>query len=318
MNTIPLPTAFNARIRTRHLLLLDALGRSGVLRRAAAELNMTQPTATQLLQQLEESLGVLLFNRKSRGMEPTTFGEVMIRHARSIIGDLAYAREELAGLSEGSLGKVSLGAVAGAVPNLVAPAIARLKSNAPRLKVSVQVESSDILLRALVLGELDLMVGRVVAGFNIDDFRLEILREEPMCVVANSAHPLARRENLEMADLMAETWILQPAEGAVRRAVEFVWQDQGLTSLPDIIETSSIVFTTAMLQDTNMISVIPINVALYHAPVGITVLPLNTKIRMERLAVVTRRNSLLSPAVESLLRVLRNIHAKRSPLPAAD
>ena len=311
MSTIPTPSAFNARIRTRHLLLLDALGRSGVLRRAAAELNMTQPTATQLLQQLEESLGVTLFNRQSRGMEPTIFGEVLIRHARSIISDLAYAREELAGLSDGSLGKVSLGAVSGAVPDLVGPAIARLKSEAPMVKIGVQIESSDVLLRALLLGELDLVLGRVVPGFTVDDFRLEALREEPMCFAANAAHRLARREHLEMADLMGETWILQPAGGAVRRSVEFVWQELGFTRLPDILETSSILVTTALLQDTNMIAVIPIDVAEHYASIGITVLPVNAKVRMERLAIITRRNAELSPAVQAFLAVLRIVHAQR-------
>ena len=318
MGTIPTPTAFNARIRTRHLLLLDALGRSGVLRRAAAELNMTQPTATQLLQQLEESLGLSLFNRQSRGMEPTVFGEVMIRHARSIIGDLAYAREELSGLSEGALGKVSLGAVSGSVPNLVGPAIARLKREAPRLKVTVLIESSDVLLRALLQGELDVVLGRIVAGFDIEDFRLELLREEPMCIVANANHPLARRESLDMANLMGETWILQPAGGAVRRSMEFVWQDLGFTTLPDILETSSILLTTALLQHTSMISVVPVDVAEHYASVGIAVLPVNTRVKMERLAIMTRRNAALSPAVEAFLAVLRNVHAQRHGPQAAD
>lgn len=318
MGTIPTPTAFNARIRTRHLLLLDALGRSGVLRRAAAELNMTQPTATQLLQQLEESLGVTLFNRQSRGMEPTVFGEVMIRHARSIVGDLASAREELSGLSEGALGKVSLGAVSGSVPSLVGPAIARLKTEAPRLKVAVLIESSDVLLRSLLQGELEVVLGRIVAGFNIEDFRLELLREEPMCIVANAEHPLARREGLDMADLMGETWILQPAGGAVRRSMEFVWQDLGLTILPDILETSSILLTTALLRHTSMISVVPVDVAEHYASVGIAVLPVNTRVKMERLAIMTRRNAALSPAVEAFLAVLRNVHAQRHGPQAAD
>ena len=318
MGTIPPPTAFNARIRTRQLLLLDALGRLGVLRRAAAELNMTQPTATQLLQQLEESLGVTLFNRQSRGMEPTVFGEVMIRHARSIVGDLAYAREELCGLSEGVLGKVSLGAVSGAVPHLIGPAIARLKSEAPRLKVSILVESSDVLLRSLLQSELDVVLGRIVAGFNIVDFHLELLREEPMCIVANADHPLARRKSLAMADLMGETWILQPPGGAVRRSMEFVWQDLGITTLPDILETSSILLTTALLQHTGMVSVVPVDVAEHYASVGIAVLPVSTRVKMERLAIMTRRNAALSPAVEAFLTALRSVHARRHRPQAAD
>src|SRR5690606_19801029 len=106
--------------------------------------------------------------------------------------------------------------------------------------------------------------------------------------------------------------------GAVRRSMEFVWQDLGLTILPDILETSSILLTTALLRHTSMISVVPVDVAEHYASVGIAVLPVNTRVKMERLASMTRRNAALSPAVEAFPAVLRNVHAQRHGPQAAD
>jgi len=310
MSTIPTLAAFKARIKTRHLLLLRKLGEYGVLRRAAEELNMTQPTATQLLQQLEESLGLKLFVRHSRGMHPTIYGEVLIRYARSIDNDLANARDELIGLSEGSSGRVSIGTVSGAIPGLVGPAIAKFKEKAPMVRVSVQVDSSAALLAALVRDSLDMVIGRIVAGYSIEDFILEPLKHEPMCIVAGSGHPLARRSSVELAELMEETWILQPEGGAIRIPVERALRERDVTDLPNILEATSILLTTSLLQQANMISVIPLDVAQYFDRVGmITILPVDFDVRMERQSIITRRGSEHSPAALDCLEALRAVHA---------
>src|SRR6478672_2615392 len=62
------------RLKSRQMLLLIALHQVKSLRKAAAMLNMTQPTATKLLQDLERNIGLPLFDRGRRGMQPTNYG----------------------------------------------------------------------------------------------------------------------------------------------------------------------------------------------------------------------------------------------------
>ena len=102
------------RLRTRQLLLLEALGRGGQLGRAAMELGMSHPAATKLLQQAEEAVGAALFTRLARGMQPTPTGEVLIRFARQALVDFRFAREQLAALRSGLRGRLRLGSVPGA------------------------------------------------------------------------------------------------------------------------------------------------------------------------------------------------------------
>lgn len=313
MSSIPSLTAFKTRIRTRHLLLLRKLGECGVLRQAAEELNMTQPTATQLLQQVEQSLGVNLFVRHSRGMTPTIYGEALIRYARSIDNDLANAREELIGLAEGSSGKVAIGAVSGAIPSLVSPAIARLKDRAPLVRVSVLVDSSSALLPALSQGAIDLVVGRIVEGFSVEDFALEPLGDEPMCIVSGVHHPLAARQTLELEELMGETWILQPRGSAIRTPVERALRERNITDLPQILEATSILLTTALLQETTMISVVPLDVARHYSKAAmIRIMPVEFNVNMERQALIMRLGIEPSPAVACFVDALRQIRAKRA------
>ena len=98
------------RLRTRQLLLLEALGREHNLGRAAAALGMSQPAATRLLQQAEETVGVPLFTRLARGMEPTPSGEVLVRFARQSMVDFRIAREQMAALHSGLRGQLRQGA----------------------------------------------------------------------------------------------------------------------------------------------------------------------------------------------------------------
>ena len=145
------------RLRTRQLLLLEALGRELNLGRAAAALGMSQPAATKLLQQAEEALGVRLFTRQARGMEPTATGAVLIRYARQSLVDFGFAREQMAALRSGLRGRLRVGTVPGALPQLLAPALADYKRKHPRVAVSVLVETSDVMLGLLERGDVDLV-----------------------------------------------------------------------------------------------------------------------------------------------------------------
>ncbi len=85
-----------ARLKTRQLLLVIALSEEGNIHRASQLLNMTQPAASKLLKDLEDVLGVLLFERLPRGMRPTWYGDTLIRHARAALVSLNTAHEGLA------------------------------------------------------------------------------------------------------------------------------------------------------------------------------------------------------------------------------
>src|SRR3989442_1475394 len=87
------------RIKSRQVMLLDALDEHRNLRRAAAAIHTTQPAATALLQQLEEGLGVVLFERHARGMEPTVYGDVMIGRLPDQFYDEDLEIEQLEGES---------------------------------------------------------------------------------------------------------------------------------------------------------------------------------------------------------------------------
>jgi len=294
------------RIKSRQIMLLGALDEHRNLRRAAAAIHTTQPAATALLQQLEEGLGVSLFDRHARGMEPTLYGEVMIRYARSVLHDFEHAGSEMAALAAGQAGLVRIGTVMGAMPVILTNALARFKDGHPKVRVTLQVDTSDLLIPALVRGDLDVALGRLPDQFQGGDLEIESMEGEAMAVVARPGHALFDKPSLKIVDLVAQSWILHPTGSPMRRRIEQALQEASMAPPPDILETSSILATTALLESTDMISVIPLDVAQHYANYGmLAIVPVELPISMAKLGMLTRKEKELSPAVKAFLRALK-------------
>jgi DNA-binding transcriptional LysR family regulator len=300
------------RIKSRQVMLLDALAEHRNLRRAAAAIHTTQPAATALLQQLEEGLGVALFERHARGMEPTIYGEVMIRYARGVLHDFAYAGDEMAALAAGASGLVRIGSVAGTTPGLLTQGLVRFKAANPRVRISLQVDTSDLLMPALLRGDVDVVLGRLPDQFYDEDLEIEQLEGESMSVVARPGHPLFDQGEVTLENLITQTWILHPLGSPMRRRVEQALQLASLAAPPDIVETSSILATTSLLEASNMISVVPLEVAQHYASYGlIAILPVELPISMVNPGIITRKKKDLSPAVKGFLHALRDSMLER-------
>ncbi len=179
-----------ARLKTRQLLLLVALAEEGNIHRAAQVLNMTQPAASKLLKDLEDVLEVPLFDRLPRGMRPTWYGETMIRHARVALASLNQAHDELTALKAGRFGQVSVGAITAPGLTLMPPAVAMVKREQPDLRVSLEIETSPVLIERLEQGKLDILVARLFAEHDKSQLRYEALTEEPVCALVRPGHPL--------------------------------------------------------------------------------------------------------------------------------
>ena len=294
------------RLRTRQLLLLEALGRENNLGRAAAGLGMSQPAATKLLQQVEEAVGARLFTRLARGMEPTPSGEVLVRYARQALVDFGFAREQIAALRSGLRGRLRLGTVPGALPQLLAPALAEFKRQHPRVAVSVLVETSDVMIALLERGEVDLVLGRPTERHSDEELDIQPLLAEPQVAVVRTGHPLLSQARLALEDLVRWPWVLQPPGSPQRSRFESALREAGLHSRLDITETASTVATTVLLEASDMAAIMPASLAAHYARLGVLqVVPLELPLRVPSIHLITRRHRELSPAAQGFAHALR-------------
>jgi DNA-binding transcriptional LysR family regulator len=295
-----------ARLKTRQLLLLIALDDYRNIHRAAEELHMTQPAASKQIKDLEEMLDVRLFERLPRGMEPTIYGETMIRHARMALTSLALAHDDIVTLKAGLSGQVEVGAIMAPAMALLPRAIARVKEEAPLLRIGVQLETSNLLLDKLQHGTLDFMVGRIFDTIDTSGLIYEELTEEPACAVVRPGHPLLDNPRLQLKDIAALPWILPPHGSILRYRFDMMFRRAGLEPPANVVDTTAMLVVTALLQQTESLHVMPLEVAQYYASLNVMrVLPIDLPCKMDAFGIIRQRDHLLSPGAELLLRAVR-------------
>ncbi|KVP01965.1 LysR family transcriptional regulator [Burkholderia ubonensis] len=296
------------RLKTRQLLLVVALADEGGIHRAAAALNMTQPAASKLLRELEETIGAVLFERLPRGMRPTLYGDALIRHARAALGSLDQAREELAALKAGRLGHVAVGAITSPGLRVVPPAIAAVKGTHAGIHVSVEIDTSNVLLERLAQDKLDVVLGRLSAEHDKLHLRYEPLTGEPVAAVVRPGHPLLARAPLALADVQRAAWVVPPAGSVLRHRFELMFQRASLAPPANVVETAALLFITRVLEQSDMIAVLADEVARYYAAHGIVaMLPLEMDCRMDDFGLITRTDRLYSPAATVMVDALRAV-----------
>lgn len=190
---------FDLRL-VRHAL---ALARHRHFARAAAALHVSQPTLSRNIASLERTLGVRLFDRGPAGVEPTSFGRLVLERGEQLLAgesDLLREIKLQAGIEVGNLA-VSAGPYPFEIS--VGTAMMRLISAHPRLRVEVSVADPRDVLQGVLNGRVD--TGLADAGFNSRDERFSIqpLPAHPILMACRPGHPLAGKRRLSRADVFA-------------------------------------------------------------------------------------------------------------------
>lgn len=301
-----------SRLKTRHLVLLKELGRHRSILRAAEAAQLTQPAASKLLSELEETLGVSLFERLPRGVVPTWYGEVMIRRASAALAEMSLAHQEVMELLSGMTGRVSVGTVLTPATSLLPRAVHLLKARHERLHVSIEVDASKALVERLRAGSLDIVVGRILDASAAQELAFEPLAEEPHRFIVRAGHPLCGRESLGVKELAGQSWILPPAGSILRDRLTAMFVSHGLDMPARTVETAALPVALALLQGGDMVAALPEEVVRSQLGAGaLAVLPLDAGLKLDAYGIVTRRQHVLSPGAQALLEVLRELASAR-------
>lgn len=308
---VPPAWSIRARLRMRHLELLLSLGDLRSLHKAAARMNMTQPAASKLLQEVETMFGVPLFLRSRQGTIPTDFGSSLLQKASLLLAELDGARDEIESLALGASGRLRIGAQQVALPLLVPQTLAQLRTRLPNVAVLIQEGGNDVLLAALGRGELDCVLGRLVAPIENSNFHPEVLYAEPVVVVARTGHPLTKTRQISPATLARQAWILPPREAPLRHIMEQFFMEHDLALPAAAIESVSLLSNSVLMSNTDMVTVMPLAVARYHAEHNrLAILRFRHSWTLPPVGVVRRIETRESAALGCFLATLRTVAAE--------
>ena len=185
-------------LTTLNLVLAIADTRS--ITRGAAREHLALAAASKRLSDLEARFGVMLFERRARGVEPTEAGRALVRHVRSLHANLHALESEVVEFSRGIKGHLRIVANASAISECLPPALAAFSQAHPQIRISLEEESSAEVQAAVAEGRAD--VGVFVPP-QLDN-RLDTLpwRQGELAVVVPARHALARRKALRFEQLL--------------------------------------------------------------------------------------------------------------------
>lgn len=212
----------------RHLRYFIAVAEESNFTRAAQRLHIAQPPLSRQIQQLEENLGVQLFERNSRPLKLTDTGRFLYSHAVQLLARTTEleAMTRRVGKTERSL---SVGFVGSTLYGLLPKIIRRFRSENSAVEVSLHEMTTMEQIKALKEGRIDIGFGRI----RLEDpsIRRVVLREERMIVALPLGHPLLdAKPVLSLHDLVNETLIIFPQAPRPSYAdqVLAVFQDRAL------------------------------------------------------------------------------------------
>ncbi|MEE3288922.1 MAG: LysR family transcriptional regulator [Pseudomonadota bacterium] len=204
-------------ITIRQLQVFEAVARHASYTRAAEGLHLTQPAVSMQIKQLEGSVGLPLFEQIGKRIFLTQAGEAMLRHAQTIIGHLAAAREEMDDLKGVDSGRLRI-AVASTVNYFATRLLARFARQHPGVKITLDVTNRETLLQNLEHNLPDVvLMGAPPKGL---DLQADAFMDNPLIMIAPPDHRFTKRRTIALGNLDTETFVIRESGSGTRIAME--------------------------------------------------------------------------------------------------
>lgn len=275
---------------------------TGSITQAASRLGLTQSALSRRVQQLEEQLGARLFTRSRQGIELTEEGRLALQSGQRLLTSWNNLREEIR-LHQGlELGRVRIGGGATAVSFILPGAIARFQASHPNILFQMKEAGSSEIAEDVLAGRLE--VGIVTLPVRSTELLSRALMDDDIVLVAGRDHPLAQRQDLEVAGLADQGFVGFEAGTALRQLIDQAVREAGLE--PHVVmELRSIPSILRMVASTGHLAFVS-RLALGLQPDVVELKLRGLRIR-RRLAVISRRQARLSAASEAFVEQLLTV-----------
>jgi LysR family transcriptional activator of glutamate synthase operon len=196
-------------VELRHVRYFLAVARHAQFTRAAEELHIVQPALSQQIKQLEQELGVVLFERGSRNVDLTPAGQAFLSRAERILADVENTMAEMRDFSKALHGRVAIGSMfsLGLGPLQLPSMLAAFHARYPEVQVILREGITNTLLRQVQTGEIDIALTDLSIADSLADFAVEPITSEPLVALVGPEHPLAHRTSVRLGELSHERFI---------------------------------------------------------------------------------------------------------------
>jgi DNA-binding transcriptional LysR family regulator len=298
------------RLRFRDLHVFFAVVQSGSMAKAATQLGLTQPAVSDIVAGLEHMFGVRLFDRNSRGVEPTIYARALLKRGRAAFDELKQGIKDIEFLSDPTVGELKIGCPASLVAGMVSLAIERFNREYPRVVLHFdEVTSPSSEFPTLREREHDVVLARIARPLvDEDDLDIEVLFQDPLVIAADARSEWARRRKIKPAELLEASWILTAPRARVYLSVAEAFQAQGLAMPKISLVAQSGLVRMNLLSRGPFITAVPRSLLRFNAVrYSLKVLPVDLQIRGYPVAILSLKNRVLNPLVALFIGHVRKV-----------
>lgn len=287
----------------KHIEAFLAVARLGHFTRAAAALQVSQPALTTHVRQLEETLGITLFDRNNRRVQLTQAGRDLVAPFERLSLDLASIVKHAHDLAAHRRGVILVAALPSVAAVVLPRVISALAEKHPAIVVRVRDAIAGRVLELVKSGEVDFGIGSLIRPD--PEVVEEPLFTDRLCAFARLDHPLARRRSVRLRDLGVHPLILTGQDTSVRQIIERTLEQE---RLPVRVAQEATYMTTAigMVRAGLGVAILPESaLAAEAATPGLRMLTIRDPELTRQIGLLRRKERSLSPAAQRLVDLLR-------------
>jgi DNA-binding transcriptional LysR family regulator len=282
------------RLKLRDLHIVLAVAESGSMAKAAAELAISQPSVSKAIAEVEHLLGLRLFDRGPRGIEPTIYGRALVNCGVAVFDELRQGVKKLEFLVDPAEGELRIGCNEPLAAGFVSAIIERLSRQYPRVAVHVVPANRDTLIsRELPHRNVDLVVAPV-SGLTLgDDMEVMPLFEDRFVVVVGAQRKVGRRK-VTLSDLMNERWVLPPPDSLPGSIIAGAFRAKGLEPPRARVVSFSVPLHQHLLAR-GFITMLPVSMLHFGKHLPMKLMPVETTERGYSVGMFALKNRTLAP-----------------------
>jgi DNA-binding transcriptional LysR family regulator len=213
------------------------VAQSGSIRVAAEKLNVAPSAISRHIQNLEQELGLPMFERNARGVSLTEAGELYVRHARTVFMDRERVRLEIDDLKGLRRGHIRITTIDGIVAGPLSNATSSFRKLHPGVTISLQSTSTEMVNRAVREGEAD--VGIAYQSTPVEGINIVLQLLDPLLLVVSPNHQLAGRSIVDVRETLDYPLALPESTFGIRMLINAACRAERIALKPSL-ETNSI------------------------------------------------------------------------------
>jgi len=296
------------RVRLRDLHILLAVAEAGSMSKAAARLAVSHPVVSKTISDLEHTLGVRLFDRAAHGVEPTAYGQALLKCGIAVFDEMRQGMKQIEFLDDPTSGELRIGCPDIITAGLLPAIVERFSSNYPKVRFHVVHANTAVMqVQELRNRNVELLFGRTPLPVADEELAVETLFDEPFVAVGGAHSKWARRRRMELRDLLQEPWVLPPYDSVPGILILEIFRTAKLQPPIPSMATLSAQLTTNLIATGSYIGILPRSVAHYTRRVGLKILPAHLANQRLAVGIITVKNRSLSPLALSFLDRARQV-----------